>query len=130
MYTDIRFVNKSLNANVREIGVFFGDMNREGDEQSTPLWRIIKHCGFLWEHPFRIQWHQGLATDRRDCHQLNLCADMRLQEGEKIMKSMLNASHTHFDIPTLRSATIYMKGGAPGSKSTPIEFYINHMKYW
>jgi hypothetical protein len=59
MYTDIQFINYSLNPHLPKAGLFFdGGIGRRGKgaKPDTLLWHLIQKCGFHWRHPIRIHW--------------------------------------------------------------------------
>lgn len=53
--TDLVFINRSLNTNVRSVGLYW-DMPEPLD---VLCWYRIRECGFLWWHPLRIRWAWG-----------------------------------------------------------------------
>jgi hypothetical protein len=159
MYTDVLFVNRSLNTNVSAVGVFFGgDIGYSApvDRQKTLLWRLIEHCGYDWRRPLRISWdatcalrsHDGnvvanknlrlLLTQKKarivarltPSSRLTFCADLRLRPGEAVGAQDLNASLASFDLSGLRSMTIFMKGGQPGPNATCIKFVASEITLW
>ncbi len=55
MYTDIQFVNRSLNPNLPSVGMYFGKGDIATGSQIL-LWHLVTRCGFLWCHPVRVHW--------------------------------------------------------------------------
>jgi hypothetical protein len=65
MFTDVKIINQSLNTNVRSIGVFWDTLNRD----QPVIYRQVRNLGFLWEHPFRIDWALSVLVLYRDGNQ-------------------------------------------------------------
>ena len=59
VFTDIRFVNRSLNTNVRSVAIFGGRAPNAGDRGAIDpprIWHLIEACPYLWSHPVRLGW--------------------------------------------------------------------------
>lgn len=54
MYTDIRFVNQSLNWHCRNVAVYFRTDPLSGSPDLA--WTCIHNCRYDWWRPFRIAW--------------------------------------------------------------------------
>ena len=60
MYTDIQFENASLNPNVRSVAMLWG-LECKFPQARPLVWYRIVNCGFLWQHPLRIDWRLGYS---------------------------------------------------------------------
>lgn len=72
MYTNIRFVNRSLNPHLPDIGAYFGCDSSDHNVQSR-LWYLIRRCGFLWWHPVRIYWDHICEFHARSGNRIARC---------------------------------------------------------
>ena len=69
MYTDVLFINRSLNTNVSRIGMFMARDTGSGlpdEEPEQVLWHLIENCAHDWRHKVRINhdpWLQVLDHD-------------------------------------------------------------------
>ncbi len=126
MYTDIEFVNRSLNPNVSRVGVFLGELKRipspDGGEKIL-LWEVIRNCNFLRHHPLRVYW-DGCSgtTSELQIKRISFCADINRRVGEVVRPGDLNLSLQSFNLLGLRSMTVFMKGGTPGPDCTALRF--------
>jgi hypothetical protein len=51
MFTEVKFINKSLNCHHPNV-VFFQEL----DNDEILVWKNITHCHYLWMHTFRFQY--------------------------------------------------------------------------
>ena len=65
MYTDLTYINLSMDANLPRIIVLQKNLE-QGDNQSPIAWKVIRNCGYEWTHPFRFDW--GLSVALADIH--------------------------------------------------------------
>ena len=54
MYTEVNFCNLSQTYIKPEITLF--QKTQENNTEKLYAWKVIKNCGHLWNHPFRIDW--------------------------------------------------------------------------